>query len=48
MTALDARLAKAFRDLGASMMRCPHKPSTRIAQRRRHLLTRRVLFCANG
>ncbi len=27
MTALCVSLAKAFRDYGASMMRCPHSPS---------------------
>lgn len=27
MTALVASQAKAFRDIGAFMMRCPHKPS---------------------
>jgi hypothetical protein len=27
MTALVASLAKAFRDIGAFMMRCPHNPS---------------------
>ena len=43
MTALGAK-AKAFRENGASLMRCPHRPDLSISQRRRHLLLAGCFF----